>query len=389
MPIYKGAVEVTSGNLFKGSTEIENGYKGADSFYINETTVSWATPTGDGLIYSIPAPQSSSGSPGASFPSTTFTVTTSGNKRITSVASSITGLPSTLTASTGSLTSGINNSYTVTISGTFPTTSSLNTAVITTGNSTIQYYSLSINYSAMGTGSGATPLTRGVSVTGALSTSANSGIWTGYLPPGATNVYLNYSCVQQNAGNQTVLGSNYWLQTVPENGIWGGSIPGISGLSFSPYTQGANIAGRIQIYNPDFNSTASYTMPSSNTSLTMTGGITSMQTQNYGYGITAIHSGASSTAIFLSVQDYSGKGWTAGGSRFAILTSNNGSVLLSYFTQSGGSNYKVRAVGTIAQNDYPQQMQQTTTASAGNTFTASFSFGGYGYGTVNSTINIT
>ena len=32
MPIYKGTVEVTSGNLHKGSTEIENGYKGADPF---------------------------------------------------------------------------------------------------------------------------------------------------------------------------------------------------------------------------------------------------------------------------------------------------------------------------------------------------------------------
>ena len=27
MPIYKGSNEVTSGNLYKGSTEIQDGYK--------------------------------------------------------------------------------------------------------------------------------------------------------------------------------------------------------------------------------------------------------------------------------------------------------------------------------------------------------------------------
>ena len=38
MPIYKGAVEITSGNLYKGSTEIENGYKAIAEFYANETS---------------------------------------------------------------------------------------------------------------------------------------------------------------------------------------------------------------------------------------------------------------------------------------------------------------------------------------------------------------
>ena len=30
MPIYKGSTEVTSGNLYKGSTNIEEGYKGTN-----------------------------------------------------------------------------------------------------------------------------------------------------------------------------------------------------------------------------------------------------------------------------------------------------------------------------------------------------------------------
>lgn len=39
MPVYKGTSEVTSGNLYKGSTEIQNGYKATDPFYVNEVTL--------------------------------------------------------------------------------------------------------------------------------------------------------------------------------------------------------------------------------------------------------------------------------------------------------------------------------------------------------------
>ena len=97
MPLYKGSSEVTSGNLHKGSTEIENGYKGSDSFYLNETTVSWALPTGGGFTYSTPSPQSSTGSPGSAFISTTFTIT-AGSNALTGTAT-ITGLPTGLTSS--------------------------------------------------------------------------------------------------------------------------------------------------------------------------------------------------------------------------------------------------------------------------------------------------
>ena len=45
MPIYKGTNEVTSGNLYKGSTEIENGYKASSSFYVNELTWTFSTPS--------------------------------------------------------------------------------------------------------------------------------------------------------------------------------------------------------------------------------------------------------------------------------------------------------------------------------------------------------
>lgn len=41
MPLYKGNTEIASGKLYKADTNIENGYKGTDSFYINEVTISF------------------------------------------------------------------------------------------------------------------------------------------------------------------------------------------------------------------------------------------------------------------------------------------------------------------------------------------------------------
>ena len=57
MPLYKGTTEVTGGGLYKGSTEIENGIKNSQFFYENLSTISWVAPTGQGMTYSVPTPQ--------------------------------------------------------------------------------------------------------------------------------------------------------------------------------------------------------------------------------------------------------------------------------------------------------------------------------------------
>lgn len=56
MPVYKGTNEVTSGNLYKGSTEIQDGYKATDSFYVNETSISFLNFPGvsDYIITGVP-----------------------------------------------------------------------------------------------------------------------------------------------------------------------------------------------------------------------------------------------------------------------------------------------------------------------------------------------
>jgi len=76
MPIYKGSNEVSSGNLRKGSTEIQNGYKQTDQFYVNTLaiTINFVDAI-SGATFST-TQFSSIGTPGASFSSFTRTITT-------------------------------------------------------------------------------------------------------------------------------------------------------------------------------------------------------------------------------------------------------------------------------------------------------------------------
>ena len=114
-------------------------FPGADSLNTDLTlsgltlskTVSWATPTGQGLTYTEPSPQSSIGNPGTAFPTTTFTATKSGET--ISGTATITGLPTGITATQSLSGSGANNVLTVTLTGVFPGADSLNTALTISG----------------------------------------------------------------------------------------------------------------------------------------------------------------------------------------------------------------------------------------------------------------
>ena len=117
MPIYKGTNEITSGNFYKGSTNIENGYKQTDSFFVNLVTIQFSSISGRGFTYTLPT--SRTGDPGSSYPSTTFTISGASNERLNGSGFAMTGLPSSLSAS---VTSGNNtNTLTVTITGNYPT----------------------------------------------------------------------------------------------------------------------------------------------------------------------------------------------------------------------------------------------------------------------------
>jgi len=146
MPIYKGTNEITSGNLYKGSTEIENGYKATSPFYTNETTIIFSNFTvnasGTPLtgVTIAPAVSSVTGAPGASW-STTFAITAPSGKGVggsggTYGTTSYSWTPNT--AVVPSITGGsgrATNVMTYNISGTFPSQSStlsvnVNTIVI-------------------------------------------------------------------------------------------------------------------------------------------------------------------------------------------------------------------------------------------------------------------
>ena len=94
-------------------------------------TVSWATPTGQSLTYTQPSPQSSQGTVGSAFPTTTFTATKSGEE--ISDTATIAGLPTGVTATQSISGSGANNILTVTLAGVFPGFDSLNTNLTISG----------------------------------------------------------------------------------------------------------------------------------------------------------------------------------------------------------------------------------------------------------------
>ena len=135
MPVYKGSAEVTSGNLHKGSAEIQDGYKGSNSFFVNQITVAWASPVAvitDMTVSNI-NPGGPSGLPGSTFPNTSFTITSSiANTRLSGTAA-ISGLPPGLTSTQSYNNTSYNNTLTINITGVFPATSYSNVLLTITG----------------------------------------------------------------------------------------------------------------------------------------------------------------------------------------------------------------------------------------------------------------
>jgi hypothetical protein len=135
------------------------------------TDVSWSTPTGQGLTYSTPSPQSSIGDAGATFPTTTFTATLAGST--ISGTATIAGLPSGITAAQTITGSGAGNTLTVTLTGTFPATDSLNTNLTLSG--LIITSPLNVNYLVVAGGGGSAADSPGGGGAGGLRTSWPGG----------------------------------------------------------------------------------------------------------------------------------------------------------------------------------------------------------------------
>jgi hypothetical protein len=121
-----------------GGTGIEVITNSPNNFTINNTlvdvTVSFNAPTGQSLTYTTPG--ASSGQAGSIFPTTTFTVTKSGYTL--SGTAVITGLPAGITSTQSYNNTGINNILTITLSGVYPSTSSVGTNLVISNLTVVQ-----------------------------------------------------------------------------------------------------------------------------------------------------------------------------------------------------------------------------------------------------------
>jgi len=121
MPIYKGSTEVASGKLYKATTNIENGYKGTNSFYVNQITISFLNFPGvsDYII---------TGSPGDTIPGNKYQqwTATAASGYAYNGTQTATGLPTGFSFTSGTQGSISNTTTSPRVNydnSTFPTTS--------------------------------------------------------------------------------------------------------------------------------------------------------------------------------------------------------------------------------------------------------------------------
>ena len=132
MPVYKGTNEVTSGNLRKGSTEIQNGYKATNPFFVNETTltIAFVDNTSANVNLSSAASVSFTGTPGDTWSSFTRNLTrANGTVRITGAAGAESGDTQNILSIVESGTGASQRD--LTFSGTLPTVTQTITVTVT------------------------------------------------------------------------------------------------------------------------------------------------------------------------------------------------------------------------------------------------------------------
>ena len=197
--------------------------------------ISWGTPTGQGLTYTVPSPQSSSGYTGNAFPTTTFTATISGTT--ISGTANFAGLPSGITATQSLNNSNPGNVLTVTLGGVYPSADSLNT-VLTISGLTITT-PLIVNYLVVAGGGGTSNDGPGGGGAGGLRTS-----WPGGSGGGGTSetaftlaVNTNYTVTVGAGGAANTSGSSSVFNSITSAGGGRGSGGGTS------YTAGPGGSG--------------------------------------------------------------------------------------------------------------------------------------------------
>lgn len=252
MPLYKGLNEITGGGLYKGTTEIENGLKNSAFFYENLSTISWVAPTGLGLTYGIPSPQSQIKDGGLAIDTVTFTITDP-NANIQGTAV-LAGLPPGITITSQTNTgAGLGNVITVTLDGLMPQDSYFNTLLTVSGITGSSNYNADFllcggggtSYCAAGGGvrtSYGSVSGGGVAAESPLALIAGQDYVITINNPtnySSRTVYNNYGYTQQNLGRQggsvSIVGG-----VINKTALGGGS-----GIPNNPDPFAGDSAGRI------------------------------------------------------------------------------------------------------------------------------------------------
>ena len=134
MPIYKGTNEVTSGNLYKGSTKIENGYKQLDSFYVNTISITIIFVDVISGATMDTTQFSAAGTPGASFVSFTRNITVDAGRTF-SVNPTVAETGDTGNNVSATITGITTTAALLNVSGTYPT-SATNVTLTISGSTT-------------------------------------------------------------------------------------------------------------------------------------------------------------------------------------------------------------------------------------------------------------
>ena len=206
MPIYKGTSEVASGTFKKGTTEIQNGYKETNQFYVNQNSITILFVDSVSGATLNTTQWFETGTPGASFTTQTRVLTANSNRVITSASVSESGDSGNNVSA--SISSSGGSSRTVTVSGTFPQQST--TVTITVSGTTIQDQPNLI----VSLGSGSTPSTSISTENGgaigsyswSFSTNCSggqNGSGSGSTTSSSTNIYPNLY-----VGNDPACGSS-------------------------------------------------------------------------------------------------------------------------------------------------------------------------------------
>jgi len=185
MPIKISAESLSAIKL--GASDLTAAYVGETRIFPNDITVSYVTPTGQGLTYTTP--QTTIGSPGGAY-SQTFVITGTSTQLLSAGSFSVSGLPTGLTAAVTNTSSGLGNSLTVTISGVYPQTPALNIAMVISGVGVTTYTQYTINYTSSNmsaldncqTLNPANTVSPSLSVANSIDVTNTTGSQTGYVP---------------------------------------------------------------------------------------------------------------------------------------------------------------------------------------------------------------